>query len=291
MKKNWLIAVFVLICAHSFGQDEAYLIPRVVYVGDIALLVLPLPRLGAREDNDVVLTSGSPGFPSDPDIDFHRIILERRISGSRLVIEFSAFQSGTLELPPMEIGGELFSGLIAEIRSVIADSGSGLELSPPATALTMPGTAALIYGTLAALAAALILSFWILLRGRRYLHTWAVKWKRRRLIASMKIMVRRLHKAVLKGKKIRDILDILSGEFRGFLSHISGENCRAMTARELELLQVCGLAGCLMGKIFHRCDELRFAPNAAGANDAHAVLADVRAVLDALEKVEKGKAA
>ena len=308
MKRLIILTLFILICAYAPAQNSqtgAYLIPKIVYVGDIATLVLPLPRLAASEASEIALAPNSPGFPSDPVIDFHRVILERRPTGGTLLLEFSAFHPGLLHLPPIEIGGERFTGLSVEIRSVIDKSGAGFELSPPAAALAIPGTASLIYGTLASLAALLLFTIWVLLRGRKYLAVLFLKWKRRRMLASMKYTGRRLQRAMLKGGKSREILDTLSLEFRKFLSVFSGENCLSMTAREFDLepefFQItfeessARTANGFLGGFFRRCDELRFSGSGAGNDDVFTMLADLQLFLEALDKgfniTERGKAA
>jgi len=80
MKRFWPAILFILISVPSHAQDYtgAYLIPQIVYVGDLAGLILPLPGLAAGGGADIVLAPDSPDFPSDPNFDFHRIILELR---------------------------------------------------------------------------------------------------------------------------------------------------------------------------------------------------------------------
>ena len=286
MRRFTALILFLLIAASSFSEHSpagAYLVPRHVYVGDTASLVLPLPGLTAGETVSIVLTPGSPDFPSHPYIDFHRVTLERRGTGSVLIVEFAAFQTGRLELPSIKIGGEYFPGLTAEIRSILARRGAVLELSNPALPLTMPGTALLVYGTIAAAVLVLFSVLLLLLRGRGYVSKWLAAWKRKRKLAAMKAAGRRLHKALLKNGKCRDILDALSLEFRAFLSFFFGENCRAMTASELEN----NLSNDFLGSFFRRCDELRFRGGAADKNDVLAMLADLRAFLETLETLEK----
>jgi len=117
MKKYAALAAFIFTFTAAYAQystqnsaqySGAILIPRVIYVGDPAVLVLPLPT-SIKNSDDVLLTSLSPNIPKDDNIDFHRIILERRVTGSRLLIEFTAFVPGYLNLPDIEIGGEHFS--------------------------------------------------------------------------------------------------------------------------------------------------------------------------------------
>ena len=108
-----------------------------------------------------------------------------------------------------------------------------------------------------------------------------------RLLISMKVTGKRLYRALLKSGKCRDVLDKLSNEFRAFLSFFTGENCRAMTAYELEQLPL--VYEFELGKFFRRCDELRFSGGFIDTEDVFPVLADLRSFLEALEKEEKGK--
>ena len=286
-----LLFILLFFSEASHAQNTgAYLIPRTVYVGDPAVLVFPLPELSAStapgSNADIVLAPGAPNFPTDTDIDFHRIVLERRTSGSRLLIEFTAFVPGLLELPIIEIGGERITGACAGISSIIDPGKSGLELSGPAPSLAIPGTALMIYGTMAVIAFLIVLTLWFLLKGRRYLNSWIAKWKRWNLFISVKVMEKRLYKALLKGGNTREILDKLSGEFRTFLSFFTGNNCRAMTANELERLSP--EFDCIfLGSFFRRCDKFRFSGGSVSTDDVFRLLADLRVFVGTLEKPKR----
>jgi hypothetical protein len=293
MKKITKIFTFnllflILTCYVSYAQNrETMLIPRIIYVGDTATLVLTLP--GAAQDAaDVVLTGQLLNFLHNENIDFHRIVLERRISGSRLLVEFTAFTPGLLELPAIEIDGERFSGLTVTVNSLLS-KGSSFVLSGPASSLVMPGTALMLYGTIAGLALVLLSALWFILKGRRYLQKWAVIWRQWRLFASVKNMEKRLHKALLKGVNKRAILDKISEEFRVFLSFFAGINCRAMTAREFEKLAEYNPV--FLRDFFGKCDELRFCGAEVNSDDVLNLLADMRRFVDDFEKTGKEKPA
>ena len=313
----WVI-VFILIRLSAVAQDRSqgqgpYLIPPLVYVGDRATLVIPLA--GGTADSLVSLDVKN--VPFSADIDFHRIILERRTSGSRLLVEFSAFVPGVLELPPIEIGGERFAGLRVEVSSILSSGASGTELSGPAPPLAIPGTSFLVYGTMSGFVLLLLAALWAGIWGRRYFGGWILRWQRRRLIISMWGIEKRLRRTLLKDGKRRDILNTLSAEFRSFLSFFTGENCRAMTAAELgrlpPLLPERGgnaeagagdgaaiplvdagamsraLSGEFLGAFFRRCDELRFSGSDIASAEALAVLGDLRRFLKTLDQAERGK--
>jgi hypothetical protein len=284
--KQYTLVFFVLlsiiICGTVNAQNYgARLSPRIIYVGDPAILILPLPPVN-QNANDLILTPLSPNFPQDSNIDFHRIVLEKRVSGSRLLIEFSAFVPGTLDLPVIEIGEERIAGLTVTISSVI-DTSKPLVLSRPESSLAIPGTAFMLYGTMSAIVIILSAGIWFILKGRVLLENWIVRWRRWQLFISMRNMEKRLYKALMKGADRRNILDKLSDEFRIFLSLITGNNCRSMTAREFEKLPLALEFNCLfLAKFFRNCDELRFSGSHIEQQDIIGFLEELRSYLEKL---------
>jgi len=286
-------------------STTSFLIPRHIYIGDPATLVLPLP---AAEQNspDIVITAGSEFLPSDPDIDFHKITLEQRVSGSRLLIEFTPFITGIIEFPVIEIGEKYFTDLTVSVNSIIEEKTSPI-LSGPASTLAIPGTALILYGTLVSLVFILLITFWFIFKGRIFIKSLLEKWKRYMQFSMMRKTEKRLHREILKGTDKRLILDTISDEFRTFLSYLTGCNCRAMTANEFEDLprmfqtEICNqidIRGHLMAQeggqsflttFFRTCDDLRF----SGINVNPAVLIqlldDMRKFLDILESDKEKK--
>jgi hypothetical protein len=283
MKKLFvIILLFFPLINILYAQTGMHLIPRQIFVGDPAALVLNLPA-AEQESPDIILTSN---LPSHENIDFHRIILERRITGSRLIIEFSAFDTGILEFPVIEIGGEYFSNLSVTVNSVL-NNRSDRMLSGTTSTLAIPGTALMLYGTIAALVFFILLTIWFFVKGRIILRKLHEKWKRKRLFAAMRKTEKRLRKAITKGTNKRKILDKLSDETRNFLSVLTGNNCRAMTAREFEFLpvQLSVLEkNTFPGKFFRVCDELRFSGVEAGMQDILRLLDDLKLFVSELEK-------
>jgi hypothetical protein len=270
------LLLFIFTCAAAFGQNrrDAHMIPPKVYIGDRASLVLPLP---GSTDNDVEIPYAM--IPPSQDIDIFRVVLERRPGGSRLVVEFSAYIPGLLELPLLEIGGEIFGGLTIEISSILDSGVSGTILSGPALPLAVPGTSFLVYGTIGAVLLLVLLALWVLFWGRGRMNTWIKTWRRRRLLVSMLLIEKRLRKTLIRGNPKREILDTLSGEFRSFLAWYTGENCRAMTASEfggsLELSN--GLPkNEFLGSFFNRCDSLRFSGGKIIEDDALTIFDDLK---------------
>jgi len=283
-----LFIFFLLTCALYAQQTGAYLIPRQIFVGDPAVLVLPLPAT-IQNSADVVLTRSDSlpfesFFLSNENIDINKITLEKRTTGSRLIIEFTAFSTGILEFPVIEIGGEYFSGLTVSVNSLI-DKNQPPVLSGTASALAIPGTMFMLYGSLAVFILFILLLVWFFIKGRTMLSELQKKWKRYRLFASMKKTERQLFKAVIKKADKRIILDKLSDEFRNFLSVLTGTNCRSMTARELELLPPLMQENCpiSLGSFFRFCDELRFSGENIDPHDILKLLDDLKIFIHLLE--------
>jgi hypothetical protein len=290
MKKLFILTLFILTAALTSAQDDAYLIPRRIHVGDPAVLIVPLqPSSGDSED--IVLTSG---FPQDMNIDIHRIILERRLSGGRLLIEFTAFVPGVLQLPDFEIGGESFSDLTVTVNSLFSGD-SAPVLSGPASSLAMPGTAFLLYGSLSIFVFLLLLTIWFLFKGRAFLRELYKKHKRRLLFYSMKKTEKRLQKALLKGVDKRVILNEISLKFREFLSVFTESNCLSMTAAEFESLPAKQFPPDFnfssLGNFFRLCDEFRFSGVNVSSQDITRLLDDMRNFLVSFETGNKQGAA
>ena len=264
----------------------AYLIPRQIFVGDPATLVVPLP---ASEQNrsDIILSHPSDNLPSDPNIDFHRIILERRTAGSRLMIEFTPFVSGSLKLPVIEIGEIIFDDLTITVNSLINDKTSPI-LSGAASALAIPGTALMLYGSISAIIVFLLLVILFLVKGRTFIKIFIEKWKRKNLFSALRKTAKRLHKDVFKGNDKRYIIDKLSNEFRVFLSQLTGNNCRAMTAKEFEYLQVSlnlrNDSDFSLVTFFRTCDDLRFSGAEISSGGLFGLLSDMKNFIIELEK-------
>jgi len=295
VKRNFVFVFFMMAIAGN-AQDESparnsrvpYQIPQTVYVGDRAMLVLPLPNNAIAADIEIVppLSSG--------DIELHRVFLERLAQGSRLLIEFTAFAPGRFDIPPFEAGGLRFSGLSLEISSILGGDDARV-LSGLASPLSIPGTGIFIYGVLAALVLALLAVIWASVWGRRHFALWFTHRKQRHLISLMGGIERRMRKALLSEKNCRPILDTISSETRSFLSLFFNVNCRAMSPVEFgqpEFLEAFAAvpAECGPGSLpqfFGRCDTLRFGGGEISAADTNALLNELRDFLSMLYRATR----
>jgi uncharacterized membrane protein YgcG len=265
-----------------------YLIPRQIFIGDPAVLVVPLPGSSSVGTGDIVLTPLSNNFPVDPDIDFHRIILERRPGGNRLLVEFTSFIPGVIELPAIEIGGNYYYGLMVTVDSLV-DKRSPMTLSSPASSLAMPGTLLMLYGTMALIIVFIFAAIWFFFKGQNFIRKWRAKILRWQQFVSIKTMERRLHKAVFRGVSSRIILDNLSEKFKKFLSFITGTNCISMSARDFKNLRIDlpeehKIDPSFLPEFFRYCDELRFSGTNTDFQDILTLLSDMRQFVNALEK-------
>jgi len=269
--------LLVFVCGAGFAQDrniDAIMVPPRVYVGDRAALVLPLPGFAVKEDSETASVVSESG-----DIDIHRALLERRPVGSRLTVEFTAYAPGILELPPIVIAGEVFSGLKIEISSILEGNDAGKILSGPALPLAIPGTSLIIYGTIISILCCLSITFWILFWGRKRIKVWLAAWERKRLLAGMMGIEKRLRKTLARGDDTcRNILDVLSREFRNFLSRLTGERCQAMTAVEFVNIEL-QINKEFLKDFFRRCDGIRFRGEEINKKDAMSMLDDIKQFL------------
>jgi hypothetical protein len=274
--------LFFLLYSAVFAQDRntsAFTVPPKVYVGDRASLIIPLPGFTVKEDSETASAILADVISPSIDIEIHRALIERRPVGSRLTVEFTAYATGILELPPIVIAGEVFSGLKVEISSVLEKGASGAVLSGPAPPLAIPGTSLLVYGTIISILCCLSLSFWALFWGRKRIKGWLAEWEKKRLIIGMRKVEKRLRKTLIRGDDTcRNILDALSREFRGFLSHFTGESCRAMTASEFANTEL-RIDREFLKDFFRNCDGIRFGGCEINRNDAMSMLDDLKQFL------------
>jgi hypothetical protein len=278
------------------GAQDRQQIPHTVYVGDRAMLVVLLPEHGVAGTIEI-----DPALYSSDDIELHRIALEKRPAGSRLVIEFTGFAPGRFELPPFEAGGMRFSGLYLTISSIITGKEPPV-LSGLTSPLSVPGTGFLVYGTMAALIVLIIAVLWTAVWGRHYFRRRFSVRKNLRLISLMARFEKRMEKALASGKSSGFVLDAVSSEFRVFLSLLTGVNCRAMTPAEFERLpngisfdvpsddvlsgavQQCpqGWPAGFLKRFFGNCDELRFTGVEADNSEVYTLLGELHKFLSGL---------
>jgi hypothetical protein len=288
-----------------FPSDGSYLIPQRVFVGDRGQLVFPLG--GAFAGIPETIIDSPELLPRTPDLLIFRVALENRGDSPRLLIDFTAYVPGTIDLPPIEIASFVFTDLRIEIDSILAGEEDPMVLSEAAAFLPAPGTTILIYGT--------VLGLILLILGTVAGSIWGVPglrrlWEmtgRRRLIGSMKRILWHLRDSQAKRGSAGDgeIVARLSAEFRTFLCLITGMNCRVQVPREFLSLPVPGsgserdagaaapdvLSGEFLRDFFSLCDTLRFSGRIIEAGEVCRLLDRAAVFIKALERVERNRPA
>jgi hypothetical protein len=217
------------------------------------------------------------GLVRTPDLNITRVKLDNHDREARLIIDFQAFTTGRIALPPIRIGPYHFDHLEIHIASILGKDRRNLQLSGPLSALPAPGTDLLIYGTIIAIALGILALTLGLYWEKRSFSSLKQRLRRRRALRGMQRCLRLLRGLLTRegrltangnlpdnseGAALRQILAKLSREFRVDLGAISGLHCSAMTSREFLDFPVLGkdnlLKGSFLAHLFERCDNLRF---------------------------------
>ncbi|MDR3247416.1 MAG: hypothetical protein LBT39_01405, partial [Treponema sp.] len=215
-----------------------------LYVGDLGHVEV---NLGAEFQGVLPFVIEDPRLlPQETDVKIRRVKFDRLRGGrDRLLIDFTAFAPGQLELPQIDLPqlpGFTLEGCRVNIVSMLGGADSLLILSNPASPLAVPGTALIIYGTSTLIVLILLFIMGMGLWGRPYLEGLLEAHRRRRLIRLMRNIGKRLWGKIPSGNvagssaRCQEILRDLSAEFRSFLGYFFNCDCRAMTAAEFLLL-------------------------------------------------------
>ncbi|MDR3131028.1 MAG: hypothetical protein LBU18_05720 [Treponema sp.] len=294
MKSAFLLFCLIALAVYCDAQDDysAYLIPQTVFVGDQARLAIPLDAAFAGAVGRAILDNPEE-LPSTPGLIVSKIELENRGGSWQLLIDFTAFIPGVIELPPIKIASLTFTGLTVTVTSILETEGNVSALSEPAPPLTVPGTLGMIYGVILGIAASIAGFALLFLKGGPMFRNWREEFRRRRLIWSMGRVLRRLRNFISQGDsgEASKVLDRLSTDFRGFLGSFTGMNCLAMTGEEFLFLPslTAEPSGPFLRDFFRRCDILRFSGTAVESQDASEMLDKAADFIGRIEK-QKGTA-
>ena len=241
-----------------FYPREALLIPQTVFVGDRGRLVVSLGPEFEIAESGVFFSD----FPELQDIVFQRMELEKRNNNIRLLIDFIPYAPGLYNLPLLRIpvvdSEPLFlGGLDIAVASVL--SPDLMVLSQQGLPLAVPGTGLFVYGGAGIIIFILILAlgglFWV----HRYLGPLQEKLKCKRLLASLEQKLGNLRSCENDLPEQKELFSLLAGEFRDFLSFITGINCRVLSPQEfLTLPASINTEKEFLCSLFRRWDNLRF---------------------------------
>jgi hypothetical protein len=257
----------------------------VLYVGDRGSLVYTLDVFMPMPESDTVFRDG---FPKTDDITIHKIDVDRR--GRHLTIDFQAFRTGTVPLPPIPFGSAEINGLQVNIASMLDSKKGVLSLLPSAGLLTAPGTFWLITAFFAS-TVALLLALVLLYAKGGALFSDARNAVRTRLLRHwINTRLHHIEKRLRLGKlSEKEALSVMSNGVRVFLSRFWMKPCYAMSAEEFPCLCLPDEADTseLMSGIaefFKRCDKIRFGGETADRETVSAICAEAGTLVNSITK-------
>ena len=247
-----------------FLPNDSYLVPQTVYVGDSGRLVASLGQ-AFNIASAFVLTDSS-RLPEMHDVVFSRMELEKRNNNVRLIMDFVSYAPGVFALPPVLIpvpdeGFMILNGLEFSVASILAPE--AMTLSQSVHPLAVPGTGLLVYGSLGLLLLIIILVTLGLMTFSRFFKPMRERFMRRKMLSSLehKINILRTNDFENDSAGRNELFSLLAGEFRKFLSILSGINCNAFTPFEFTAMSftIPGVSDSgFFYSLFRRWDELRF---------------------------------
>lgn len=280
------LQLFLLTQMLLYGADSSvvpYLqMPQTLYVGDPGRLILTPAPSGQR---DVALVLDIPEqLPRTEHIRVHRIELELRPDGPRILIDFSAYAPGTLEFPVIEIGAYRIRPEPVFISSILDDSNT--LLSPAAAPLSAPGTRFLIYTvTMLFVLCVLVLLLFV----RRILPFLKQRLEERRSHRAFRMFKRQLQRLNTRLDASMDcgvFLDELSAALRLYLSRRLDPAFFSMTAAEIassRYLKACPGLGQAFSGFFKRSDLFRFGTRQADFAELQSLASAACSAAESLE--------
>jgi hypothetical protein len=290
-RRNICFAFLFFLCAGAVKQyvsasDGAYQTPPVLYVGDKGSLVysldifIPLPEAGLVFPD---------GLPRTEDIIINKIDLDRH--SRRVIIEFQAFRTGVVLLPPIPFGNIELNGLQVNISSIFDSANGSMTLSPRVGTITAPGTFWIITAFSTLLALALIVVALLCAKGGAIFTGARNKLRTCVLRCWINFRIRRLEKRLRHGDiSEKAALALLSNWIRVFLSRFWMQPCYSLSAEEFRYLSIPnGKAGIYieddlstLRAFFKRCDETRFGAAGISRETTSAICAEAKALVTSL---------
>jgi hypothetical protein len=234
-------------------NEDAFLIPQTVFVGDEGRLVVPLAgSVPLNASSNVILTGP---LPFNENIVVKQVEIDVR--ANRLLIDFMAFKPGVVEIPPIETV-EL-PPLTVNIASILERDGYSITLSPPENPLAAPGTFALITGGTAAFIALAALVVFLVRYGPKNFKMLFEKIRVRALVYAAKRAILKTQAALTVGRiDAKDGITAVGKAFKTFLSALYRQNYDVYSAEDF--LSDGSFSGDEAYRIFAACDKLRFSP-------------------------------
>ena len=158
---------FSLACA-PFFSDTGVLVPREVFVGDIAELTFSFPSFSPGIDEGSSVPLPPADFPVSSEVTIKKIDIRQQGKGSAVSIVFVPWKTGTLQIPFFSFRNTIFSPPQIRIASLLERTGATV-LEAPRSPLLVPGTTYLLYGSIALVLALVVLLLYAAVKIRTYL--------------------------------------------------------------------------------------------------------------------------
>jgi hypothetical protein len=273
------------VSADAQSGAEPYQIPQIIYIGDQGRLVYSLDGFFSNPVNGALPVDK---LQAGDDI----IINGLEINNGRLIVDFQAFKTGRIMLPPIVIGAETLSGLEVTVSSLLDGPDAVTVLSPALSPLSAPGTLWIISSIIFIIIFIFAVVFIFLFRGGNFFSSIKRKIKKARIIRKTQKAVKRLKTSLEKGTiSARTALGGISTELRVFLDDFFNTDCRSMVP--LEFLNIVfpddsGLDEKYTPEFFYRffknCDELRFNGGAVPEETVAGVILEVESLAASIKR-------
>ncbi|MDR3301444.1 MAG: hypothetical protein LBT01_02790 [Spirochaetaceae bacterium] len=280
MLRLLFLYLFIGTVALSFAQqldnNAPYQIPQTIYIGDRGRLVYPLDGFFSnQEDGELPLDN----LPESGEI----VINAVQLNNGRLVVDFQAFKTGIISLPPIVVGEKTLSGLEVHIASILEGQGGLTVLSAAATPLSAPGTLWIISAFVLITILGIVILLLFLFRSGNVFLTLKRRIKHKRMIRQTQRAIKRL-KMNLDKETIgtKTALSDISNELRIFIDKYFNIHCRAMVPQEFLDITFPEDSGAskkyspeYFYQFFTNCDTIRFSGKNIAEKTVRGIIAEV----------------
>jgi hypothetical protein len=226
------------------------------------------------------------GMPEIQDLVISGMELEKRNNNTRLIIDFVSYAPGSYSLPLIRVPSADKELIIGGIEITVASilSPDLMVLSDPALPLAVPGTGLVVYGGAGAILLAVILGVVVFIWAERSFGPLREKFRIRRLSNSLEHRLKQLRNS--ENDRQMELFSLLAGDYRVFLSYLTGVNCRVLSP--VEFLDFPVLPdGDFLCSLFRRFDRLRFSGTPAARMEVLEILDELGSFLLNIKNAEK----
>jgi hypothetical protein len=258
-------------------SDGPFLVPQTVFVGDAGRLVVPLAGFAhAAGQTNATMTDR---LPFNENVIIKRVEIDVR--AKQLLIDFTAFKPGVLEIPAISWGSGTWMEAIelpplkVEIASILEREGYSIILSPPEKPLAAPGTFVMISGGTVACIALTVAAVFLTVNGPRHFHRFAERLRIRLLIYRTERAIQKTQYALTMGRMgTKEGITTVGEVFKSFLSAFYRKDYASYAAEDFlsDILFSGSESGGAVYRIFATCDKLKFSPARIEPDDAKTLI-------------------